>query len=48
MIDWERTRELREEIGDEDYAEVIDLFFEEVDEAIARLRRPGDNGGARS
>ncbi len=40
MIDWERTRELCEEIGWEDYAEVIGLFFEEVDEAISRLRLP--------
>lgn len=37
MIDWDRVRELRQEIGAENFDEVVDLFLEEADEAIARL-----------
>ncbi len=37
MIDWDRVRELRSEIGPEDFEEVVSLFLEEADEAIARL-----------
>ncbi len=38
MISWDRVNELREEIGDSDFAEVADMFLEEVDEVIERLR----------
>lgn len=38
MIDWNRLKELREEIGSEDFDEVVDLFLEEVEGAIAQLR----------
>ena len=41
MVDWNRIRELREEIGEDDYAEVIELFFLEVEAAIERLVLPG-------
>jgi HPt (histidine-containing phosphotransfer) domain-containing protein len=37
MMDWDRVRELRSEIGPEDFDEVVSLFLEEADEAIARL-----------
>ncbi|MEO8241783.1 MAG: Hpt domain-containing protein [bacterium] len=37
MIDWERVRELRAEIGADDFTEVAEMFLEEADEAIARL-----------
>jgi len=37
MISWERVNELRDEIGDEDFAEVADMFLEEVEEVILRL-----------
>ncbi len=37
MIDWARVVELRLEIGEDDFAEVVDLFLEETDEIIARL-----------
>lgn len=37
MIDWDRVRDLRQEIGPEDFDEVVSLFLEEADEAIARL-----------
>lgn len=38
MIDWDRVDELREEIGSEDFGEVVDLFLDEVEEVIDRLR----------
>ncbi len=37
MIDWDRVRELRREIGADHFDEVVALFFGEADEAIARL-----------
>lgn len=37
MIDWSRVAELRDEIGSEDFAEVVALFLEEADEVVARL-----------
>ena len=37
MIDWDRVRELRSEIGGEDFDEVVAMFLEEADEAIRRL-----------
>ncbi len=42
MIDWSRVSELRNEIGAEDFGEVVDLFLEEVGEVIARLRHDPD------
>ncbi|MCC5960876.1 MAG: Hpt domain-containing protein [Rhodobacteraceae bacterium] len=38
MIDWDRVRELHGEIGEEAFEEVLTLFVEEVDDALARLR----------
>lgn len=38
MIDWDRIEELRKDIGGEDFPEVVDLFLEEVGEAMARLK----------
>ena len=37
MIDWDRVRELRAEIGADDFGEVAAMFLEEADEAVARL-----------
>lgn len=37
MIDWARVSELRDEIGSEDFAEVVTLFLEEADEVVLRL-----------
>lgn len=34
MIDWSRVEELRDEIGAEDFAEVVEIFLEEVEEVI--------------
>jgi len=38
MIAWSRVNELREEIGKEDFDEVVTLFLREVEEVIGRLR----------
>lgn len=27
MIDWDRVEELRHEVGEDDFAEVVELFF---------------------
>lgn len=37
MIDWARVAELRDEIGAEDFADVVLLFLEETDEVVAKL-----------
>ena len=37
MIDWDRVAELREEVGAEDFDEVVELFLQEVDEEIENL-----------
>ena len=38
MINWNRVEELRDEVGAEDFEEIIELFLEEVDEVIELLR----------
>ena len=38
MINWDRVAELREEVGVDDFAEIIELFLEEVDAIIELLR----------
>lgn len=42
MIEWSRVEELQAEIGAEDFAEVVALFLEEADEAVATLAGTGD------
>ena len=37
MIDWDRVKELRSEIGADDFNEVAEMFLQEADEAVARL-----------
>ncbi|MGQ0565047.1 MAG: Hpt domain-containing protein [Gemmobacter sp.] len=37
MVDWTRVRELQDEIGADDFAEVVQLFLEETDDVVARL-----------
>ena len=37
MIDRARLEELREEVGNDDFAEVIELFCEEVAETLDRM-----------
>ncbi|TCP40269.1 Hpt domain-containing protein [Rhodovulum marinum] len=42
MIDWTRVEELRSEVGEDAFDEVLDLFLEEVDEVMNRLRETPD------
>ncbi|WP_424985768.1 Hpt domain-containing protein [Microbulbifer sp. S227A] len=42
MIDWSRVKEVCDEIGSEDFDEVVELFLEEVEEVIGRLRTAPD------
>lgn len=42
MIEWSRVNELRDEVGAEDFDEVVELFLEEVEEVILRLRDAPD------
>lgn len=45
MIDWDQVRQLEEDIGAEDFGEVVELFIAEVDEAIEALPNvPVGNG----
>jgi len=37
MIDWQRIRELKEEVGAEDFEEIATLFLQEVDGAMTQL-----------
>lgn len=38
MIDWDRVAELRKEVGEKDFNEVVELFLEEVDEMVTKLK----------
>lgn len=38
MIDWQRVAELRDEIGEEDFDDVVGIFLEEVEETLNRIR----------
>lgn len=46
MIDWDKVRDLHDEIGAESFAEVLELFVQEVDEALARLNDTTDPSAA--
>lgn len=37
MVNWDRITELQEEVGEDDLAEVLVLFCEEVEEALGAL-----------
>jgi HPt (histidine-containing phosphotransfer) domain-containing protein len=37
MIDWARVRELQEEIGADDFGEIVEVFMEEVETAVGAL-----------
>ena len=40
MIDWNRVAELRDEVGPEDFGEVVELFLEEVEGVLSRITGP--------
>lgn len=37
MIDWSRVQDLRQEIGPEDFGDVVTLFLDEADDVVGRL-----------
>lgn len=37
MIDWKRVEELRDEIGSDGFAEVVDMFLDEAEGAVRAL-----------
>ena len=39
MINWAQIKQLEEDIGEEDFGDVVSLFLEEVDEAVAQLSK---------
>lgn len=41
MIDWNRVRELRDEIGADDFGEVVLMFLQEADEVVLRIGAAG-------
>ena len=44
MIDWTRIDELREEVGEDAFEEVLEIFLEETAEAMERLRASAPGG----
>ncbi len=42
MIDWARVAELRDEVGEDALDEVVEMFLEEVEEVVARLKAAPD------
>ncbi|WP_370399625.1 Hpt domain-containing protein [Sulfitobacter sp. JB4-11] len=44
MINWQRVSELREEVGPEDFDEVVALFLEEVEDTLQRIVTNPDPG----
>lgn len=45
MINWTRIKELNDEIGGENFAEVVELFLAEAGSVVARLRESSDRTG---
>ncbi len=41
MINWDKVNELRDEIGAEDFSEVVELFLEEVEETLTKVGEAG-------
>lgn len=46
MINWQRVEELHDEIGEDDFDEVVDIFLEEVEEALHRMRTAQGTGAS--
>lgn len=38
MIQWSRVRQLRDEVGADEFDEVVEIFLDEVQEVIAKMR----------
>ena len=42
MIDWQRVTSLRDEIGDDDFQDIVPIFIDEVTEITDKLRNATD------
>lgn len=42
MIDWARINDLRSEIGEDDFLEVVAMFLEETDDVVVQLAGPSN------
>lgn len=42
MIDWTRVKDLRSDIGEDNFLEVVDMFLEEADDVVIQLDGPTD------
>ncbi len=48
MIDWKRLCEMHRELGDPDFRAILDLFLDEIEDAVMRLDTvPPDGLGTR-
>lgn len=45
MIDWQRVQVLRSEIGADAFDEIVELFLDEVETEIEKLRKPAPSSG---
>lgn len=41
MLDWTHINTLRQEVGEDGFQEIVDLFFAEVQEVFDRVRKDG-------
>jgi len=41
MINWAKVIELRNDVGADDFEEVVELFLDEVEDTIGHLGKPG-------
>ena len=42
MICWNRVQELKEEVGEDDFTEIVSLFLEETEAALGQLKAATD------
>ncbi len=45
MINWTRVRALRNDVGADEFEEIVDIFLDEVDDIAANLRTVTDDHG---
>lgn len=43
VINWDQVRRLRDDVGHDEFEEIIDLFLEEVESIVDKLRHPINN-----
>lgn len=44
MVDWNRVRMLQDEVGEEDFDEIVELFLEEVETVISKMSEAPNRG----